>query len=78
MYQYYIIEIQKNATGEYAHNVMYAYDEDQNMARLKGESVYYQTLAAAAISNVAQHSVVLISDEGFPIMNQCYKHATAD
>lgn len=74
MTQFYIIEIQKFQNGEYGHLVHYAYDEDPNMARLKGESKYHEVLSAAAISNLAEHSAIMISTEGFPIMHQCYKH----
>lgn len=73
MTQFYIIEI-KEVNGEYEHEVSWAYDEDTDKARLKGESLYYAKLSAAAVSEFAQHSVTLISDEGFPVMNQCYKH----
>lgn len=77
MTQYYIIEIQLNAAGEYGHIVHYAYDEDATTARLKAESKYHEVLAAAAVSELAQHSATLISSDGRAIMNQCYKHAVA-
>lgn len=74
MYQYYIVEIQKNHNGEFGHNVFWAFDEDQDKARLKGESKYHEVLAAAAISNVAEHAAIMFSAEGFPLMHECYKH----
>jgi len=74
MYQYYIIEIQKNANGEYGHIVHYAYDENADRARMKAESKYHEVLAAAAISDVPQHSASLIASDGFPVMHQCYVH----
>lgn len=40
----------------------------------EAESKYYSILASAAISNIACHSAVIISEEGFPVRNQCYKH----
>lgn len=75
MTQFYIVEIQKYANGEYGHLVHYAYDEDADVARLKGESKYYEVLSAAAVSNLPEHSAIMFSTEGFPIMHQCYKHA---
>jgi len=76
MTQLYIVEIQKNANGEMAHNVFWAYDEDPDKARLKGESKYHEVLAAAAVSEVAEHAAILFTSEGFPLMHQCYKHTT--
>ena len=77
MFQYYIIEIQRSHAGEYAHLVHYAFDTDADAARLKAESKYHEVLAAAAVSDTAMHSATLISAEGVPLLNQCYKHAAA-
>ena len=74
MTQYYIIEIQQNAAGEYGHIVHWAFDEDPDLARLKAESKYHEIMAAAAISEMKKHSAVILSDEAFPVMNHCYKH----
>ena len=74
MTQFYIVEVQQYANGEFGHIVHYAFDEDPDKARLKGESKYYEVLAAAAVSNLPSHSAILFSTEGFPIMHQCYKH----
>ena len=74
MAQYYVLEIQQYANGEYGHLVHFAYDVDANAARLKGESKYYEILSAAAVSTLPSHAAILISSEGFPIMHQCYKH----
>ena len=71
--QYYIIEI-KRVNGELEHNVTWAFDEDADKARLKGESAYYAKLSEACLSNTDSHSVTLISDEGFPVMHNCFKH----
>lgn len=73
MTQFYIVEI-KEVNGEYEHGVTWAFDEDANKARLKGESAYYAKLSEAAVSNYAKHSVVLISDEAFPVMYKCFRH----
>ena len=74
MTQFYIVEIQQYANGEFGHIVHYAYDNDPDIARLKGESKYHEVLAAAAISNLSSNAAIMFSTEGFPIMNQCYKH----
>ena len=74
MTQFYIIEIQKYADGTYGDIKHFAYDEDPDTARLKGESKYYEVLSAAAVSNLPEHAAIMFSSEGFPIMHQCYKH----
>jgi len=74
MTQYYIVEIQQLANGEYSHLVHFAWDADPDKARLKAESTYHSILAAAAISETKKHSAVILSDESFPVMNACYKH----
>ena len=77
MMQYYIIEIQQNAAGEFGHIVHWAYDTDPTKARLKAESKYHEVLAAAAISELPQHSASLLTSDGRCIMNQCYRHTIA-
>lgn len=77
MNQYYIIEIQQYANGEYGHIVHFAYDEDESKARLKAESKYHEVLAAAAVSELQSHAATLLTADGRTIMNQCYKHALA-
>lgn len=74
MAQYYIIEIQKLANGEFAHTVHWAYDNDEMKAILKAESKYHSVLAEAAISEYPQHSAALIKSDGTCIMHQCYTH----
>ena len=64
---YYIIELQTN-NGQTAHLVSTA------STRLEAESRYHQVLAAAAISNVEKHACAIITEEGFPLMHECYKH----
>lgn len=73
VYQYYVVEIQLTASGEYSHQVHWAYDSDPDVARRKGESKFYEILAAAALSNLAVHSAILFSTEGVPIEHRCYK-----
>lgn len=72
--QFYIVEIQQNKEGEYGHIVHFVFDEDPAKARLKAESKYHEILASAAVSETLKHSAIIISDESFPVMNQCYKH----
>lgn len=74
MTQLYIIEVKKTQAGEFEHNVFWVWDENPNKARLKGESKYHEVLAAAAVSTMAEHSCILFTEEGFPLMHQCYKH----
>lgn len=75
MNQYYIMEIQQYANGEYGHIVHFAYDADAAKARLKAESKYHEVLAAAAVSELQSHAATLLTADGRVIMNQCYKHA---
>ena len=77
VYQYYVMEIQQYANGEYGDIRHFAYDEDADKARMKGESKYYEILAAAAVSDIPSHAAILFSSEGFPIMHQCYKKTIA-
>ena len=77
MTQYYIVEVQQYANGEFGHIVHYAYDEDANKAQLKAESKYYEVLSAAAVSELPSHAAILFSAEGFPMMNKCYHHEAA-
>lgn len=66
-----VIEIQVNADGTVGTLVnSYA---DQNTA----EAQYHTVLAAAAVSSVPKHSAIMISDEGFPLRHECYKHEVA-
>ena len=74
MNQYYIIEIQQYANGEYGHIVHFAYDADASKARMKAESKYHEVLAAAAISELQSHAATLLTADGRVVMNQCYKH----
>lgn len=75
MTQFYIVEVQQYANGEFGHLVHYAYDEDADKARLKGESKYHEVLAAAAVSELPTHAAIMFSTEGYPVMHQCYMHA---
>ena len=74
MKQYYIVEIQQYQDLSYGHIVHYAYDDNPEKARMKAESKYYEVLAAAAISELPTHSVILFDAMGIPLMNQYYEH----
>lgn len=74
MNQFYIVEIQQYQNGEFGHIVHFAYDVDATTARLKAESKFHQILAAAAISELPQHSATLLTSDGRAVMNQCYRH----
>lgn len=65
---YIVIELQKNAEGTVS-NIVTAFE---NLA--EAESKYYTILASAAINNVPVHSAIIVSEEGFPVKHQCYKH----
>ena len=65
---YIVIELQKDAKGVVS-NIVTSYE---NLA--EAESKYYSILAAAAVSKIPVHSAIIVSEEGFPVRNQCYKH----
>ena len=65
---YIVIELQKNADGVVSNIVT------GHASLPEAENKYYTVLASAAISNVPVHSAVLVSEEGFPVKHQCYKH----
>ena len=65
---YIVIELQKNAQGTVSNIVT----DHQNLA--EAESKYHAILASAAVSDVPAHSAVILSEDGFPVKHQCYKH----
>lgn len=65
---YIVIELQKNADGQVA-NLVTAHN-----SLAEAESKYYTILASAAINDVSVHSAIIVSEEGFPVKYQCYKH----
>jgi len=75
MYQNYVVEITKDANGEMAHDVTWHWDDDADKALLKAESKYHEVLSRAAVSDKAEHSAILFTEEGFPVEHKCYKHA---
>ena len=74
MTQFYILEIKQLNNGEFEHQVHYAWDENAQKARLKAESKYHEILSQAAVSDTKKHSAIIVSEESFPVVNQCYKH----
>lgn len=66
--KYIVIEMQKNAEGQVANLVT-----DHNTLA-EAESKFYTILASAAVNDVPVHSAIIVSEEGFPVKHQCYKH----
>lgn len=66
--KYLVIELQKSEQGTVANIVT------QHDTRNAAESKYHTILAAAAVSNVYQHSAVLLTDAGQEICHQSYTH----
>lgn len=71
---YCVMEIKRAQNDTYTYTPYYLTDTDPKEARLKGESKYYDVLADAAVSSYKEHSAILISGSGFPVMHKCYKH----
>lgn len=65
---YIVIELQKNAEGGVS-NLVTSHDTLND-----AESKFYSILASAAINSVPVHSAIIVSEEGFPVKHQCYKH----
>ena len=63
-----VIELQKSANGQVA-NIVTAHE-----TQAEAESKYHAVLSAAAVSNVPSHAAALLSEEGFSVANQCYRH----
>ena len=63
-----VIELQKNENGTVANIVT------EHSTQAEAESKYHAILSLAAVSEIPVHSAVIVSEEGFPLMHQCYKH----
>lgn len=61
-----VIEIQK--TDQIA-TLVTAYE-----TRNEAEAKYHSILAAAALSSVPVHAAAMMSEEGYPIKNDVFKH----
>ena len=70
---YIIIEIQKSNNGTVAIVPPASYTELN-----KAEQAYHQALAAAAVSKVDVHSVVMLSDSGERIKGETYYHGSIE
>lgn len=66
---YIILETQTNANGTVG-TIISSY-EDQNAA----ENKYHTVLAAAAISELPLHCAFMLTDEGYLIKSEVYRHA---
>ena len=65
---YIVIELQKNTEGVVS-NIVTSHE-----TLSEAESKYYSILASAAVSQIPVHSAIIVSEEGFPVKHQCYKH----
>lgn len=66
--KYLVVEIQVHANGAVA-APSWAFDSlEQALAK------YYTVLAAAALSSLPVHSCVIVTDEGFQLRKECFKH----
>lgn len=74
MYQYYVTEVRKTVSGEFEHENYWAWDENEDTARLKGEAKFHEVLARAAVSAYAEHGAILFSSQCYPIKHECYEH----
>jgi len=62
-----VIEIQKS--GATATPLVLLFTDDA-----QAKSVYHQLLATAAVSDVPEHSVILVSEEGNYMFHEKYTH----
>lgn len=67
---YIVLELQTNADGTVGTLV------NNYTSRNDAEARYHTILAAAAVSSVPVHAAAMMSEEGFPLMNQAYRHNT--
>lgn len=44
--------------------------------RNQAESQFHSILATAAVSSVEEHAVVMLTNDGRIVRNECYKHYT--
>lgn len=65
MPKYIVIELQNGSIG--GNN--WSYD-----SRADAEVKMYQVLSEVVKSSVEVHTVMLVTDEGFPLERKCYKH----
>ena len=71
-----VTEIQKFADGTMT-TPSYSYEaEEGKNTSPQAEAKYHSILASAAISEVAVHSAIMYTEEGFYIDSKSYKHET--
>ena len=70
--KYIVIELQKNKDGMVSNLVT------THNTLAEAESKYYSILASAAVNEVPVHSAIIVSEEGFPVKHNCYKHKVAE
>lgn len=63
-----VVELQKNEDGTLTHLVT---SKDE---QAEAESKYHEILKFAAVSAIPVHSAVILSEEGFLVKRECYKH----
>lgn len=66
--KYYIVEIQGAQDGSFAH-LVYTADTMNN-----AESIYYDKLHFAAVSNLPVHTVFLLDSDGAVYQSKTYNH----
>ena len=66
--KYIVIELQKNAGG--ALTTIVTEHETKELA----ESKYHTILSFAAVSEMPVHSAVILTEEGFPVKYQWFRH----
>lgn len=62
-----VIELQKN-TESVVSNLITSHN-----TLTQAESKFYSTLTSA-VNEIPIHSAIIVSEEGFPVKHQCYKH----
>ena len=62
-----VVELQKN--GNQMGNIVTAHETLQD-----AQHKFHTVAAAAAISNVEKHSVILLNDDGFPVERTTFEH----
>lgn len=67
---YIVIELQTN--GGVTANIVSSY-----ASQTEAESRYHSILASAAISSVEVHAAAILTEEGFCLRSECYKHTPA-
>ena len=65
---YIVIELQKN--GDQMSNIVTSHSTFTD-----AEYKFHTVAAAASISNVEKHTVVLLNDDGFPIERTTFEHS---